>query len=150
MENTLALCVFQRMYSHGIVLTLLIHHLPRGAHTPSICEVGCSLYMQQALIPSHKCSSSLGLSGPSLRNHLKPLRPTESLRLDIFSRIHQHVSESGHRCCTFSRLQPPSSQFFQVTFHSNSPANGMHSTCRLTIKAIRFEYITMSLPFRRN
>lgn len=38
---------------------------------------------------------------------------------------------------------------FEAVFNSHT-SKRMHSTCGLTIKAIWFEYVTMSLPFQLN
>lgn len=53
------------------------------------------------------------------------------------------------RSASAAPLPIPFPSIFQVGFNSNSRKR-MHSTCRLTIKAIWFEYVTMSLPFQLN
>lgn len=114
-----------------------------------------ALYLHPALVPAHHYSSSLQLSGHIIIIR-KALHPPESLKLDISSYLSTHATNDRRylpSSASLLRLSAPSAPHFPSIFQVGSNSNSrkrMHSTCRLTIKAIWFEYVTMSLPFQLN
>lgn len=116
------------------------------------------LYMHPALVPAHHCSSSLQLSGHIIISPKTP--PSTAVSQTWHFIVFINTCHKWPPIPFLLRLAPPSlsafaappphlPSIFQVGFNSNSRKR-MPSTCRLTIKAIWFEYVTMSLPFQPN